>query len=155
MEEEELAEFSSLSDDAGEISKHDLIVQTKKSSFWKGNLDLKSKPSGHSTKVCWNHWILTKTNIETFFQDHIIRNRDLFSEKPKPKPSINWLNSVLTFPSNIHRHTCNYLSSVKRYNSKNGVHGVKSVNSGTVYRQFIAWCYYETIFSETKTVTFY
>ena len=55
MEEEELAEFSSLSDDAGEISKHDLIVQTKKSSFWKGNLDLKSKPSGHSTKVCWNH----------------------------------------------------------------------------------------------------
>ena len=51
MEEEELEEFSSLSDDAGEISKHDLIVQTKKSSFWKGNLDLKSKPSGHSTKV--------------------------------------------------------------------------------------------------------
>ena len=51
MEEEEFEEFSSLSDDAGEISKHDLIVQTKKSSFWKGNLDLKSKPSGHSTKV--------------------------------------------------------------------------------------------------------
>ena len=51
MEDEELEEFSSLSDEAGEISKHDLIVQTKKSSFWKGNLDLKSKPSGHSTKV--------------------------------------------------------------------------------------------------------
>ena len=69
MEEEELAEFSSLSDDAGEISKHDLIVQTKKSSFWKGNLDLKSKPSGHSTKVCWEHRILTETNTETFFRD--------------------------------------------------------------------------------------
>ena len=51
MEDEELEEFSSLSDEAGEISKHDLMVQTKKSSFWKGNLDLKSKPSGHSTKV--------------------------------------------------------------------------------------------------------
>ena len=80
MEEEELAEFSSLSDDAGEISKHDLIVQTKKSSFWKGNLDLKSKPSGHSTKVCWEHWILTETNSETFFRDQIFQNRDLFSE---------------------------------------------------------------------------
>ena len=51
MEDEELEEFTSLSDEAGEISKHDLIVQTKKSSFWKGNLDLKNKPSGHSTKV--------------------------------------------------------------------------------------------------------
>ena len=51
MEDEEFEEFSSLSDEAGEISKHDLIVQTKKSSFWKGNLDLKAKPSGHSTKV--------------------------------------------------------------------------------------------------------
>ena len=61
MEEEELEEFSSLSDDAGEISKHDLIVQTKKSSFWKGNLDLKSKPSGHSTKVM--HYLCTPIKL--------------------------------------------------------------------------------------------
>ena len=51
MDDGELEGFSSLVDSSGEISKHDLIVQTKKSSFWKGNLDLKTKPCAHSTKV--------------------------------------------------------------------------------------------------------
>ena len=51
MDEGELEGFSSLADGGGEISKHDLIVQTKKSSFWKGSLDLKTKPCAHSTKV--------------------------------------------------------------------------------------------------------
>jgi hypothetical protein len=51
MEDEELDVFTKLADEKGEISKHNLIVQTKQSSFWKGNMDLKSKPSGHTTKV--------------------------------------------------------------------------------------------------------
>ena len=72
MEDEELEEFTSLSDEAGEISKHDLIVQTKKSSFWKGNLDLKNKPSGHSTKVS----ILYQIRIFYSFICKTSRNRN-------------------------------------------------------------------------------
>lgn len=51
MEDEELEVFSGLVDDNGEIAKHDLIVQSKQSSFWKGNMDLKNKPGSHSTKA--------------------------------------------------------------------------------------------------------
>ncbi len=53
MEDEELEVFSGLVDDKGEIAKHDLIIQSKQSSFWKGNMDLKNKPGSHSTKVNW------------------------------------------------------------------------------------------------------
>ena len=51
MEDDELLIFSNLTDSKGEISKHDLIVHSKQSSFWKGHMDLKYKPCGHSTKV--------------------------------------------------------------------------------------------------------
>jgi len=51
MEEDEMESFMRLVDDNGEISKHDLIIQTKQSSFWSGHLDLKNAPCSHSTKV--------------------------------------------------------------------------------------------------------
>ena len=51
MEDEELKMFTNLADENGEISKHDLIVKTKQSNFWKGNMDLKNYPGSHSTKV--------------------------------------------------------------------------------------------------------
>jgi len=51
VEEEEMENFMKLVDENGEISKHDLIIQTKQSSFWSGHLDLKNAPCGHSTKV--------------------------------------------------------------------------------------------------------
>ena len=56
MEDDELEVFTKLADDKGEISKHDLIVHTKNSSFWKSNLDLKTKGCNHSTKVKLINW---------------------------------------------------------------------------------------------------
>ena len=84
MEDEELEEFSSLSDEAGEISKHDLIVQTKKSSFWKGNLDLKSKPSGHSTKVILvvhSSVVASLTLYNNLLKSHITFNTFISKDK--------------------------------------------------------------------------
>ena len=51
MEEDELASFSALSDKNGEISKTDLLVHTKHSSFWKDFLGSKTKPCSHTSKV--------------------------------------------------------------------------------------------------------
>ena len=64
MEDEELEVFTKLADDKGEISKHDLIVHTKNSSFWKSNLDLKTKGGSHSTKVKQFYWE-DKNNLDT------------------------------------------------------------------------------------------
>ena len=51
MTEEELEAFRSLANEDGEISKNDIIVQTKQSTFWKGNMELKNKLGTHATKV--------------------------------------------------------------------------------------------------------
>ena len=51
MDEDELASFSALSDTKGEISKTDLLVHTKNSSFWKEFLGSKTKPCSHTSKV--------------------------------------------------------------------------------------------------------
>ena len=46
-----LKEFSALADENGEITKTDLIVQTKASKFWKGYMEAKSRPGAHTSKV--------------------------------------------------------------------------------------------------------
>lgn len=73
MNDDELEAFVKIADENGDISKNDIIIQvkretlkvnshrwmeiltiltqTKQSSFWKGNLDLKNMPGSHSTKV--------------------------------------------------------------------------------------------------------
>ena len=51
LSDEDLKEFAVLADDAGEISKTDLIVQTKASKFWKGYMEAKSKPGALMSKV--------------------------------------------------------------------------------------------------------
>ena len=51
IEDEEFAFFSNLIDDNGEISKQDILVQTRQSDFWRDHMDLKKKPPSHSTKA--------------------------------------------------------------------------------------------------------
>ena len=51
MDEDEIASFSALSDTKGEISKTDLLVHTKNSSFWKEFRGSKAKPCSHTSKV--------------------------------------------------------------------------------------------------------
>ena len=51
IDEEELKEFSALADENGEITKTDLIVQTKASKFWKGYMEAKSRPGALTSKV--------------------------------------------------------------------------------------------------------
>ena len=51
MDEADLADFNSLSDENGEISKTDLIVHSKASSFWRGYMETKSKPGAITSKV--------------------------------------------------------------------------------------------------------
>ena len=51
INEEDMKEFEALADAEGEISKTDLIVQTKASKFWKGYMEAKSKPGALMSKV--------------------------------------------------------------------------------------------------------
>ena len=51
MDEADLADFTSISDANGEISKTDLIVHTKASSFWCSYMETKSKPGAVTSKV--------------------------------------------------------------------------------------------------------
>merc|ERR1711892_936019 len=51
MDEADLADFTSISDANGEISKTDLIVHTKASSFWRSYMETKSKPGAVTSKV--------------------------------------------------------------------------------------------------------
>jgi len=51
IDDSELASFSALSDETGEISKNDLLIHTKNSSFWKGFMESKARPCSHTSKV--------------------------------------------------------------------------------------------------------
>merc|ERR1719348_2362415 len=51
MDEADLADFTSIADENGEISKTDLIVHTKASSFWRSYMESKSKPGAVTSKV--------------------------------------------------------------------------------------------------------
>jgi len=81
MNECELEAFVKISDENGEISKNDIIIQTKQSSFWKGNMDLKNLPGSHSTKVeIMNKTDKTVGKVDTAFR-MFDKNRDGFITK--------------------------------------------------------------------------
>jgi len=81
MNDDELEAFVKLVDDNGEISKNDIIIQTKQSSFWKGNLDLKNVPGSHSTKVeIMNKTDKTMGKVDTAFK-MFDKNKDGFITK--------------------------------------------------------------------------
>ena len=56
MDESELADFTSITDDNGEITKTDLIVHSKASSFWRDYMETKSKPGAVTSKVSRKKW---------------------------------------------------------------------------------------------------
>ena len=51
MDDADLADFTSIADENGEISKTDLIVHTKASSFWRSYMESKSRPGAVTSKV--------------------------------------------------------------------------------------------------------
>ena len=51
MDEVDLANFTTISDANGEISKSDLIVHTKASSFWRNYMESNSKSGAVTSKV--------------------------------------------------------------------------------------------------------
>ena len=51
MDDDEIASFSALSDNNGEITKNELLIHTKNSSFWKEFQGSKAKPCSHTSKV--------------------------------------------------------------------------------------------------------
>ena len=57
MDEADLADFTSISDANGEISKTDLIVHTKASSFWRSYMETKSKPGAVTSKVTTAYFV--------------------------------------------------------------------------------------------------
>ena len=51
MDQADLADFTSIADENGEISKTDLIIHTKASSFWRSYMESKSRPGAVTSKV--------------------------------------------------------------------------------------------------------